>query len=110
MTMNLHPFGFTREHLDIDFNAPCRPRLVTQLLLSCAPGIPEDDLWALPVSRRIEALVHIALPHGNDRIDLPFQCPRDTCGEPMEVELSRDEILGRCLRRLSEGQGEATIF
>jgi len=105
--MVFRPFGLTRDHMDIDFGQPCRPRLVTQLLHSCAQSLSEDDLWALTVSARIEALLHIALPHGNDRVDLPFQCPLDTCGEPMEVELSRDEILERCLRRLSEGQGEA---
>jgi len=88
------PFGLTREHMDVDFGQPCRPRLVTQLLRSCAPGIPEDDLWALPVSRRIEALLHIALPGGNDGIALQLHCPGDACGEAMEVELSREEIFG----------------
>lgn len=101
--MVFRPFGLTRGHMDIDFGQPCRPRLVTQLLHSCVPGVSEEDLWALPVSARIEALLNIAVSGEPGVIALQLHCPGDTCGEPMEVELSREEILERCLRR----QGEA---
>lgn len=92
--MDFRPFGITRDHMDVDFDRPGRPQLVTQLIRSCTPGVSEDHVWALTVSRRIEALLHIAASGGAAALTLQLHCTGDTCGEPMEVELSREEILG----------------
>jgi len=93
----LRPFGINKRDLEVDFNQPFRPALVTDILECCATVIngmsPDRNLlWALTVGTRIEWLLRI-IGMGAFNAALPMRCLNEQCGETVEVELTLDELL-----------------
>jgi hypothetical protein len=96
----LRPFGIDEPDLEVDFSQPSRPALVTDILECCATATngscaDRDQLWALPVSTRIECLLRIIDLGGAFEAALPLRCLNQTCGETVEAEISLDDLLGR---------------
>lgn len=91
----LRSFGSTTADLDIDFQQPLRPLLVTGILRCCTePAHLEVDFFRdLPISSRIEALLTLATSGGAEPVTLQLNCSQDTCAELLEMELSMEEIL-----------------
>ncbi len=94
----LRPFGIDEHDLEVDFNQPSRPALVTDILECCTTvsnGKSPDRnlLWALQVSTRIECLLRIISLGGAFDAALPMRCLNEECGETVEVELSLDDLL-----------------
>lgn len=85
-----------RADLDLNFDATGRPELVTAVLTACsAVPVGEDELWALTLAERIEALATIvAQTEGGDRIAWTQRCPH--CSEALEISvpcaLLREEV------------------
>lgn len=92
----LRPFGSTTADLDIDFQYPPRPQLVTRILRCCTePAHLETAFFLdLPISSRIEALLTLATSGGTEPVSVQLNCAQDTCAELLEIELSMEEILG----------------
>ena len=94
--LQLRPFGRAPGDIEIDFQQPLRPYLVTQVLQCCTidgTDSGSDFFWDLPLSKRIEALLAIATSGGVENLTLQFRCSRQTCAELIEVELSMEEIV-----------------
>jgi len=91
----LRSFGSKEADIDIDFQQPVRPRLVTEILECCSESsdIEPGYFWEMTVSRRIEALLAIVTNGGTTELALQFPCSRDTCTELMETGLSMQEII-----------------
>jgi hypothetical protein len=81
--------------LDIDFQQPLRPLLVTRILHCCTePADLEAAFFRdLPISSRIEALLTLATSGGAEPVAMQLNCAQDTCVELLEIELSMEEIL-----------------
>lgn len=100
------PFGQAEQDIDIDFLQPYRPCLVTQLLQCCSVNhTGQEALWDLTVSRRIEALLEIVFLGGTQTLTLSFPCSHPDCGEPLELQLSREEVLA-----MQPDEAENTTF
>lgn len=98
-------FGRRKADLDFDFLTGDRPRLVTEILAACIldqDGAPleSERAWNMPVSRRIEWLMQLALASGQLAPRLTVRCPRGDCCELSEIDLPLDEILN--LQRRAE--------
>jgi hypothetical protein len=92
----LRPFGRSMADLDIDFQQPMRPLLVTRILRCCTEpaGLDADFYLDLPISVRIEALLTLATSGGTEPLSVQLNCAQDTCVELLEIELSMEEIVG----------------
>ena len=92
------PFGIAENDLDVDFGQMSRPALVTDILECCANAgngkSPERKLlWELQVGIRIECLLRIVSLSQSFETTFAALCGNDACGEPLEVELSLDDLL-----------------
>jgi hypothetical protein len=101
--LTLRPFGQGQRDLEVDFHQAFRPYLVTDLLQCCTEmeiGQKENTFpgagffWQLTVGKRLEALLTIVTREGAEDLTLQLRCLTENCGEPMEILLSREEILG----------------
>jgi hypothetical protein len=96
--LHLRAFPREREDLDVELEGGPDPRAVTAILARCvarADGQPVGSrfLWALDVGARIECLLRIAALGGADTFALRVRCPADTCGQPLELDLTLEELL-----------------
>ena len=87
-------FGVFLEDLDVDFSAPNRAALGTQLLNQCTVdscgSLPAEFFEELSVGKRIECLLFLATGSPSANLGFPFKC--SGCGDELELELSLDEI------------------
>jgi len=84
----MRAFGQQAVDLDHDFASADRPALVTALLETCstAPGVV--DWWQQALSRRIAALLDLALLSRQGRaLTLTLRCDAPQCGQRFEIEL-----------------------
>ena len=87
-------FGLSRNDIDIDFDQPSRPHLVTQILQRCliSSNKAEPDpnaIWELTVGKRIEYLLGITAAGGKtSSFTETFPCRNPECQQQIEVELS----------------------
>jgi hypothetical protein len=96
--LTFRPFGIAENDLDVDFSQPSLPALVTDILECCATAgngkCPERNLlWQLQVETRIECLLRIINLSGAFAAPFVLRCRNNACGEPLEVELSLDDLL-----------------
>lgn len=85
LTPALRAFGQQACDLEHDFACDDRPALVTALLAAAAPA---EDWWQAPVSRRIAALLDLALhSSGLHSLDLTLHCEQPGCGKRFDIEL-----------------------
>jgi hypothetical protein len=93
----LRPFGLYESDLNVDFNQPLRPFLVTDILECCTREVRGGEVepgffWGLPVGKRIECLLTLASSGTGTDISRTFRCPNEECGLELEVEISAEEI------------------
>jgi len=84
--------------LDLDFQLPDRPVLVTQLLTLLGPDVTQagdplalthSPLWQLSVATRLKRLLHIVRDtEGITTLPLRLRCTQPRCQQSMEIELS----------------------
>lgn len=87
-TPALLAFGQQACDLEHDFASDDRPALVTALLAAAAPT---EDWWQAPVSRRIAALLDLALHSSGLRsLDLMLRCEQPDCGKRFGIELPEE--------------------
>ncbi|HWP52951.1 MAG TPA: hypothetical protein VN476_02400 [Pyrinomonadaceae bacterium] len=96
--LTFRPFGIAENDLDVDFSQPSLPALVTDVLECCGTAgdgkCPERNLlWQLQVGTRIECLLRIINLSGAFAAPFALRCRNSDCGEPLEVELSLDDLL-----------------
>lgn len=99
----IRPFGQNAADIDVDFQQPCRPLLVTQVLQYCTQKENGEEIAGgffqdLPVGKRIEALLAIAALTARGTIEPPglllqLHCLKETCNELMEIIITNEEIL-----------------
>ena len=102
--------GLEAAALDLDFDSPDRPRLVTDVLAACAepPASENDreDLWRLSLAARVGGLLAVFVATTrSDVLDRAVHCPG--CGEDMEVSLPVDRLLD--LARSAEEHPEIVV-
>jgi len=93
----LRPFGLYESDLEVDFNQPLRPFLVTDILECCTRkvhgGVVESDFfWRLAVGKRIECLLALAYLETGTEFPVAFRCLNQECGVELEIEISVAEI------------------
>ena len=96
--LTFRPFGIAENDLEVDFGQPSLPALVTDIIECCAIAgagkAPERNLlWELQVGTRIECLLRIINLSGAFAAPFALRCRNSACGEPLEVELSLDDLL-----------------
>jgi hypothetical protein len=96
--LHLKVFPREREDLDVELDGGPDPRAVTAILARCvgrADGQPLDArfLWAMEVGARIECLLRIAALGGAASFPLRVRCISAACGEPLELDLTLEELL-----------------
>lgn len=85
-------FGIASADLNIDFRHLARPFVVTAILKNCISNVEgdtfaEDRIWCWNTSRRLQALLTIAVQTQGPRLDLGVNCPASDCGELLELPL-----------------------
>jgi hypothetical protein len=95
--LRLRPFGLYESDLNVDFNQPLRPFLVTEILECCTREVRGGEVepgffWRLPVGKRIECLLRLAASGTGSEISRTFRCLNEECGLDLEVEISAAEI------------------
>src|SRR5262249_18642413 len=89
--LDFRRFGTVLQDLDADFTAE-RPFIITDLLQRCATStVTEDEIWDLPVGRRIADLLALSSRGGAREFDVIVPCPH--CGQKSEVTLELEELL-----------------
>ena len=93
----LRPFGLYESDLQVDFNQPLRPFLVTDILECCTRevqgrAVKSDFFWRLPVGKRIECLLVLACLETGTEFPFTFCCLNEECGVELEIEISVAEI------------------
>jgi hypothetical protein len=89
--LHLRPFGTHFDDLEVDFTARS-PVVITDLLTRCAgPEADPEQLWDLPVGKRIRCLLILAALSGVEEFEAGIDCPR--CGVAVEVTLTFSELL-----------------
>jgi len=84
-------FGTLVQDLDADFSA-ARPFIITDLLRRCTTStVTEEELWDLPVGRRIADLLALSGRGGASAFDVIVPCAH--CGQESEVTLELEELL-----------------
>ena len=95
----LRPFGVSERDLEVGFTGQTRPHLITQLIAVCTVGaegerlLEPDFFWSLPVGKRIECLLTIAVSGDRTEFVVPLRCPDEACAQDLELELSLAEIV-----------------
>ena len=103
----VRPFGLAREDLDVDFFRTPRPHLVTTILHACTLNVNGTAIgpaffWDLPIGKRIEALVTVAMCGDVDTLPIQLRCCDDDCRQLMEIGLSL-EALGQLHQDAGDG-------
>jgi hypothetical protein len=93
----LRQFGILKDDLNIDFNQNTRPYLVTQLLQCCTRDNNGETLdnrffWDMTIGKRIECLLTIATLGSSAKLPIQLRCLHETCQEPMEIDISMEEL------------------
>ncbi len=93
-------FGREATDLDLRFDTPDRPALVTALLARCAdtprtaPADRELFWWNQSLSTRIAALLRIVgATTETDTLRAPLRCTAPSCRQPFEIELPLAALL-----------------
>jgi hypothetical protein len=89
--LSLRPFGGQPTDLDLNLRHGPWPQLVTALLASCA-DLPRDQVWGLPVSRRVLLLVALAGGPEARPLEVVLVCAKPACGERMSLTFSLAEL------------------
>ncbi len=102
---DLRPFCAQCGDLDVDFGAPNRQALVSDILRRCVRDgagreVPIGVCWALPIGRRLEALLDLVALSDNRAFTAAFPC--SGCGQTLESELSLSDLIEH-QRRLVKG-------
>jgi hypothetical protein len=97
-SLTFRPFGIAENDLNVDFSQPSLPALVTDILECCTTAgngksTERNLLWQLQVGTRIECLLRIIDLSGAFEAAFALRCRNSDCGEPLEVELSLDDLL-----------------
>jgi hypothetical protein len=74
------------EVLDLDWYGGGRAERVTRLLQACVPGAG-DEVWRWTLHQRTQALLALDLAADEPRTTLTARCSRESCGQPMELEV-----------------------
>jgi len=95
----IRPFGAAPADLGVDLSERIGPDVVTEILGRCLSDetgrpAPSKELWNAPVGDRIAGLVRIAAHDVDGTFTVPLRCPDPVCREPIEIELTWDEIRG----------------
>lgn len=106
--LRLRAYGTEAADLDVDFSDPDLPRLEIAILAGCTradPNMPiaPEFFPQLEVGKRTEGLLVLAALSGAPLVDIHLRCANPACKEPMEVEVSVDEL--RELQRTAEEAG-----
>jgi len=106
--LRLRAYGTEAADLDVDFSDPDLLRLEIAILTGCTRADPDmpiapDFFRQIEVGKRIEALLVVTALSGGQRVDIHLRCANSACQEPMEVELSVDEL--QELQRTAEAEG-----
>src|SRR4029434_4971577 len=92
----LRPFGYYESDLNVDFNEPRRPFLVTEVLECCTRAVNGERVrpeffWELTVGKRIECLFTLATATSRD-ISCTFRCVNQECSAELEIEIAAREV------------------
>ena len=103
----VRPFGREKRDLDVEFERPDRPGLITEILSACLLGgdgsaVEIDRIWDLTVSRRLEYLLRLATAGRASALPVVVQCRGESCGQLLEVSLALEDLLG--LQRRAEAR------
>lgn len=95
--VELRPYGSEMTDLAVNFAGVERPWLMTSVLSRCAHTAggrpaPEEAIWELPVSTRIEAVVALACAVSPRPLEWRVRCRYADCGLEAELELTAEEI------------------
>jgi hypothetical protein len=96
--LRLRPFPRDREDLDVELDAESDPHAVSAILTRCVARADDQSLdarflWAMEVGARIECLLRIAALGGAGAFSVRVRCLSATCGEPLELDLTLEELL-----------------
>ena len=96
--LTLRPFGCYESDLDVDFNQPIHPFLITEILECCTRDeqqgkVPQSFLWQLPVGKRIECLLNLIPAGERSEITVTLACENESCAQRIEIDLSMRELL-----------------
>ena len=96
--LRLRRFGVAYEDLMVDCGRPVGPHLITALLACCTErpagqALEPQFFWDLGVGKRIECLLILASLEGTKELSIPLRCPQPSCGQPIEIDLTLEEIL-----------------
>jgi hypothetical protein len=81
-------FGTAAEDLELAFDSPDRPALVTALLAACALPSEAAHWWQQPVNARTAALLALNCDAGlGASLPLTLRCVAAECGGRLEIEL-----------------------
>ncbi len=94
----LRSFGQGDQDLNINFYQPSRPQLITDILGACSqtdvsPTDWEQALWALPVSKRLQALVKLVFSSGLEILEFKLHCQKEQCHDPFEISFTGEELI-----------------
>jgi hypothetical protein len=102
-SVHLRAIPWSAEDLDLPLDR-ADPDAVTTILARCVVrdnGSPVDgqSLWALDVGTRTEWLLRIAALGGSAALELSARCSAPACSQPLEIDLTLDELLALCRER-----------
>ena len=88
---SLRKFGSHFCDLGVDFHNTQQLLLVTQIVSNCLlhqdQPIPETEVWAWSLKKRLQALLAITINTGDQELLLHVYCPQSHCGEGIELVL-----------------------
>lgn len=110
--LSFRPFGLLRNDLDIDFDQPSRPHLVTQILLACATSASSGKVepaffWQMTVGKRIECLVRIDALVNHSALPVLLRCLNQACAQQIELTFSLEELTS--LQRKSDEKAQCSV-
>lgn len=96
--LRLRRFGMAHEDLRVDFGRGIGPQLITEILACCTErpdgqALAPQFFWDLGVGKRIECLLVLASLEGAGEMSIPLRCPAPSCGQPIEIDLTLEELL-----------------
>lgn len=92
-SLALRVFGSRIEDIQVDLRQAARPQLITRILQICSvPYVDEELFWALTVSQRTQALLHLAYLSRPGPWMMPLRCGHAACSQTMEVEVALDDF------------------
>lgn len=92
--VSMRKFGILESDLAIDFGGEAAPFLITRILEQCTVDpdnrLPVGYFRELPVGKRLECLLAVAVGDEGSAFRFPFHC--SGCGEEIELELTLEDI------------------